>query len=47
MTLGEKTPAELAGIKVVGENRWMTLIQNASHDPKVDSKMNQVNDPKT
>lgn len=25
-----KTPAEAAGIKVEGENRWLTLIQNAS-----------------
>lgn len=25
-----KTPAEAAGIKIVGENKWLTLIQNAS-----------------
>ena len=25
-----KTPAELAGIKVNGENKWLTIIQNAS-----------------
>jgi hypothetical protein len=25
-----KTPAELAGIKVEGENKWLTLIQNAT-----------------
>jgi transposase InsO family protein len=25
-----KTPAEVAGIKVEGENKWRTLIQNAS-----------------
>jgi hypothetical protein len=24
-----KTPAEVAGIKVEGENKWLTLIQNA------------------
>jgi len=30
MGLGGKTPAELAGIQVKGENKWMTLIQNAS-----------------
>lgn len=24
------TPSEKAGIKVEGENRWLTLIQNAS-----------------
>jgi hypothetical protein len=27
--LGGRTPAEAAGIKVEGENRWLTLIQNA------------------
>ena len=25
-----KTPAEAAGIEVRGENKWLTLIQNAS-----------------
>ncbi len=25
-----KTPAEIAGIKIEGENRWITVIQNAS-----------------
>jgi len=30
MALGGKTPAELAGIEVKGQNKWMTLIQNAS-----------------
>jgi hypothetical protein len=25
-----KTPAEIAGIKVEGENKWITIIQNAS-----------------
>jgi hypothetical protein len=24
-----QTPADLAGIKVQGENKWLTLIQNA------------------
>ena len=28
--LDGKTPAELAGIKVEGRNKWLTLIQNAS-----------------
>jgi hypothetical protein len=28
--LGGKTPAEACGIKVDGENKWLTLIQNAS-----------------
>jgi hypothetical protein len=25
-----RTPAEVAGIKVEGDNRWLTLIQNAA-----------------
>ncbi len=29
MGLDGKTPAEKAGIKVEGENKWITLIQNA------------------
>ena len=28
--LNGKTPAEVAGIEVQGENKWLTLIQNAS-----------------
>jgi len=28
--LGGRTPSEAAGIKVEGENKWLTLIQNAS-----------------
>ncbi len=28
--LDGKTPADLAGIKVLGENKWLTIIQNAS-----------------
>lgn len=28
--LDGKTPAEVAGIEVEGENKWLTLIQNAS-----------------
>jgi transposase-like protein len=31
MALDGKTPAELAGIQVKGENKWLTLIQNASN----------------
>ncbi len=30
-----RTPAEAAGIQVEGENKWLTLIQNASNHPKV------------
>jgi putative transposase len=29
--LDNKTPAEAAGIEVKGKDKWMTLIQNASH----------------
>ncbi len=35
--LDGRTPAEAAGIKVEGENKWITLIQNASHN-KIDEK---------
>jgi transposase-like protein len=34
MALGGKTPAEAAGIQVNGENKWMTIIQNASQQTK-------------
>jgi putative transposase len=37
---GEKTPAELAGIKVQGENKWLTLIQNASQAGKNPENLN-------
>ena len=30
MALDGQTPADKAGIKVKGENKWMTIIQNAS-----------------
>jgi len=30
MALDGKTPSEATGIKVEGENRWMTIIQNAA-----------------
>jgi len=32
MGLHGKTPADLAGVKVEGENKWLTLIQNASRN---------------
>lgn len=25
-----KTPAEISGVKIEGDNKWITLIQNAS-----------------
>ncbi len=28
----EVTPAEAAGIKVEGENKWLPIIQNAAYD---------------
>jgi putative transposase len=46
MGLDGKTPAEAAGIKVEGENRWLTIIQNASQ-PKVDSRKEEGNQPLT
>jgi len=38
--LSGKTPAEACGIKVEGNNKWLTLIQNASHPTKVYKEMN-------
>ena len=32
--LNGRTPSEAAGIKVEGENKWITLIQNASQNVK-------------
>ena len=32
MGLDGKTPADRAGIKVEGENKWLTIIQNASRE---------------
>lgn len=32
MALNGKTPAEVAGIEVKGENKWITIIQDASRD---------------
>jgi hypothetical protein len=29
-----RTPAEAAGVKVVGENKWFTLIRNATYETK-------------
>jgi putative transposase len=33
--IGNVTPAEKCGIKIEGENKWVTLIQNASVKKKV------------
>ncbi|MGP8127491.1 MAG: hypothetical protein ACLP9D_06775 [Candidatus Bathyarchaeia archaeon] len=32
MALDGRTPAEAAGIRVEGENKWLTLIQNAKRE---------------
>jgi putative transposase len=37
--LDGKTPAEACGIEIEGKNKWLTLIQNASHPTKVNSQM--------
>ncbi len=33
-----KTPAEACGIEIAGTNKWLTIIQNASHHSAVNSK---------
>lgn len=33
MALAGKTPADLAGIDIQGENKWLTIIQNAKRLP--------------
>jgi hypothetical protein len=45
MGLGGKTPAEAAGIQVKGEDKWLTIIQNASNPPKVYRAKEGVNPP--
>jgi transposase-like protein len=42
MALKGKTPAESAGIKVEGENKWMTLIQNAAQPTIFDTRRKQT-----
>ncbi len=42
-----KTPAEASGIQVQGENKWLTLIQNASLVPMVNSKKKHLDVPKS
>jgi len=38
MGLKGKTPAEVAGITIEGENKWKTVIQNAVHLPRLDKE---------
>jgi len=33
-----KTPSEACGIQIAGENKWRTLIENASLQPKFNTK---------
>jgi len=42
--LDGKTPAEACGIRVEGKNKWITMIQNASQQPKI---YNSSEQPKT
>ncbi|MDD2665388.1 MAG: hypothetical protein PHD13_01210 [Methanocellales archaeon] len=35
--LNGKTPAEACGIDVVGDNKWITLIQNATYPTQVNT----------
>ena len=45
MALNDKTPAEAAGINQnLGENRWLTLIQNASMSNPKAIMLNQSED---
>jgi hypothetical protein len=30
-----RTPSEAAGITVEDQNKWLTIIQNAAHEPKI------------
>ena len=32
MGLDGKTPSEACGIDIEGKNKWLTMIQNASHE---------------
>jgi transposase-like protein len=38
MALDGKTPASVAGIEVLGEDKWRTIIEAASRVPKIDGK---------
>lgn len=40
--LGGRTPADACGINIQGPNKWLTLIQNASHDTKTTFSVNHV-----
>jgi hypothetical protein len=38
VALDGKTPAEASGIKVEGQNKWITIIQNASKNNKLEKR---------
>jgi transposase-like protein len=45
--LNGRTPSEAAGIKVEGENKWLTIIQNAAHGPTLNREKNLEDGPST
>ena len=42
MGLDNKTPADMAGIEIQGENKWKTVIENASMSRKLTVQNNEV-----
>jgi hypothetical protein len=40
MGLKGKTPSEACGIEIQGNNKWKTLIQNASYREKTNERTN-------
>jgi putative transposase len=46
-SLGGRTPSEAAGVKVEGENKWITLLQNAKRSPKVNTENPMEDGPST
>jgi transposase-like protein len=40
--LNGRTPAEACGINIEGQNKWITIIQNASHQTKVNNQNPQT-----
>lgn len=45
MALDGKTPADLCGIQVEGQDKWLTLIQAASRVPKSNTKTEKTGVP--
>ena len=43
--LGGRTPSEAAGVKVEGEDKWKTLIQNAARGPTVNTETKSGDGP--